>query len=78
MSVSTKSTKIDKDVDKNVGYNSGWQRALREANQEYLAAQLRMRSLRRSIKLITAKIKAGEAWPGTQLNGRDSERQHSV
>ena len=76
MSVSKTSTKIDKDVDKKD--DSGWQRALREANQEYLAVQLRMRTLRRSIKLISAKIEAGEAWPGTQFNGRDSGRQHSV
>jgi len=78
MSVSIKSRTIDKDVDTNNGCGSGWQRALREANQQYLAAQLRMRALRRSIKLISANIKAGEPWPGAQSDSHEAGQQHRI
>lgn len=76
MSHSRKSIQLDKTRDKIP--EGGWRAALSEAKRQHLQAQMRVRALRKSIKLISAKIASGEPWPGPQSDDHDSEKQHSV
>jgi len=77
MSLSKQSSIKDKIIDKSSAF-AGWQSALQEARQQCFAAQGRVRALKKSIKLISANIKAGVPWPGAQSDSRESGQQHSV
>jgi hypothetical protein len=43
----------------------GWMKVLADAEHGLAEAQTRVRRLKRAIRTLRTKIKAGEPWPGT-------------